>query len=70
MKTLASSQRLLLQLLFVLRVSDTNMIQLRKSKGLLKNDVTKIGGGGYPKLVTKSEIGGNELGGAGEGTCK
>ena len=41
------------------------MIQLRKSKGLLKNDVTKIGGGGYPKLVTKSEIGGTELGGAG-----
>ena len=46
------------------------MIQLRKSKGLLKNDFTKIGGGGYPKLVTKSEIGGNELGGAGGGTCK
>ena len=43
------------------------MIQLRKSKGLLKNDFTKIGGGGYPKLVTKSEIGGNELGGAGGG---
>ena len=38
----------------------SSLLPQQSSMGPFKNDVTKVGGEGYPKLLTKSDIGGGE----------